>query len=155
MKKFIDLQEAPKTVAFTFGRFNPPTIGHEKLCDKLKKVFLVIIKFMVSHSQNPKKDPLQYVKKIAYMRQSFPKHKRNIVVSKARNVFEILVELNNYENLIMVVGSDRVKEFDMLIKKYNGVESRHGYYEFKNVEVLSVEKETQTLKVWKECLFLK
>ena len=55
------------------------------------------------------------------MRQSFPKHKRNIVVSKARNVFEILVELNNYENLIMVVGSDRVKEFDMLIKKYNGV----------------------------------
>ena len=36
MKKFIDLQEAPKTVAFTFGRFNPPTIGHEKLLDKLK-----------------------------------------------------------------------------------------------------------------------
>ena len=71
------------------------------------------------------------------MRQSFPKHKRNIVVSKARNVFEILVELNNYENLIMVVGSDRVKEFDMLIKKYNGVASRHGFYEFKNVEVLS------------------
>ena len=32
MKKFIDLQEN-KTVAFTFGRFNPPTIGHEKLCD--------------------------------------------------------------------------------------------------------------------------
>ena len=53
---------------------------------------------MTSQSQNPKKDPLQYVKKIAYMKQSFPKHKRNIVVSKARNVFEILVELNKKYN---------------------------------------------------------
>ena len=137
MKKFIDLQEAPKTVAFTFGRFNPPTIGHEKLCDAVRKANPSDYKIYASQSQNPKKDPLQYAKKIAYMRQSFPKHKRNIVVSKARNVFEILVELNNYENLIMVVGSDRVKEFDMLIKKYNGVASRHGFYEFKNVEVLS------------------
>ena len=137
MKKFIDLQEAPKTVAFTFGRFNPPTIGHEKLCDAVRRANPSDYKIYASQSQNPKKDPLQYAKKIAYMRQSFPKHKRNIVVSKARNVFEILVELNNYENLIMVVGSDRVKEFDMLIKKYNGVASRHGFYEFKNVEVLS------------------
>ncbi len=137
MKRFIDLQEAPKTVAFTFGRFNPPTIGHEKLCDAVRRANPSDYKIYASQSQNPKKDPLQYVKKIAYMRQSFPKHKRNIVVSKARNVFEILVELNNYENLIMVVGSDRVKEFDMLIKKYNGVASRHGFYEFKNVEVLS------------------
>ena len=137
MKRFIDLQEAPKTVAFTFGRFNPPTIGHEKLCDAVRRANPSDYKIYASQSQNPKKDPLQYVKKIAYMRQSFPKHKRNIVVSKARNVFEILVELNTYENLIMVVGSDRVKEFDMLIKKYNGVASRHGFYEFKNVEVLS------------------
>ena len=63
------------------------------------------------------------IKVYKYMRQSFPKHKRNIVVSKPRNVFEILVELNNYENLI-IDGIDRVKEFDMLIKKYNGVKSR-------------------------------
>ena len=75
MKKFIDLQEKP---VITFNRFNPPTIGHEKLCDKLNSVqILVIIKFMISQSQNPKKDPLQYVKKItSYMRQSFPKHKK-------------------------------------------------------------------------------
>ena len=130
MKRFIDLQEAPKTVAFTFGRFNPPTIGHEKLCDAVRRANPSDYKIYASQSQNPKKDPLQYAKKIAYMRQSFPKHKKNIVVSRARNVFEILVELNNYENLIMVVGSDRVKEFEMLIKKYNGVASRHGFYDF-------------------------
>ena len=93
MKKFIDLQEKPSTVAFTFGRFNPPTIGHEKLCDAVRKANPSDYKIYASHSQNPKKDPLQYAKKIAYMKQSFPKHKNNIVVSKATTIFEILTEL--------------------------------------------------------------
>ena len=117
MKRFIDLQEATGTVSFTFGRFNPPTIGHEKLCDAVKKANPSDYKIFASQSQNPKKDPLQYAKKIAYMKKSFPKHKRNIVVSKSRNIFEILVELNSYENLIMVVGSDRVAEFKKIINQ--------------------------------------
>jgi len=137
MKRFIDLQEAPKTVSFTFGRFNPPTTGHEKLCDAVKKANPSDYKIFASQSQNPKKDPLQYAKKIAYMKKSFPKHKRNIIVSKSRNIFEILVELNSYENLIMVVGSDRVAEFEKIINTYNGVKARHGFYEYKTVKVLS------------------
>ena len=137
MRKFIDIAEAPKTVAMTFGRFNPPTIGHEKLCDAVRKANPSDYKIYASQSQNPKKDPLQYAKKIAYMKKSFPKHKRNIVVSKSRNIFEILVELNSYENLIMVVGSDRVEEFKKIINTYNGVKARHGFYEYKTVQVLS------------------
>jgi hypothetical protein len=137
MKRFIDLQEATGTVSFTFGRFNPPTTGHEKLCDAVKKANPSDYKIFASQSQNPKKDPLQYAKKIAYMKQSFPKHKNNIVVSKSRNIFEILVELNSYENLIMVVGSDRVAEFKKIIDTYNGVKARHGFYEYKTVKVLS------------------
>ena len=137
MKRFIDLQEATGTVSFTFGRFNPPTTGHEKLCDAVKKANPSDYKIFASQSQNPKKDPLQYAKKIAYMKKSFPKHKRNIIVSKSRNIFEILVELNSYENLIMVVGSDRVAEFKRIINEYNGVKARHGFYEYKTVKVLS------------------
>jgi len=138
MKKFIDIAEAPKTVAITFGRFNPPTIGHEKLCDAVRKANPSDYKIYASHSQNPKKDPLQYAKKIAYMKQSFPKHKNNIVVSKARTIFEILTELNKkYQMLMIVVGSDRVKEFEKLTNQYNGVASRHGYYKFDNIQVLS------------------
>ena len=71
------------------------------------------------------------------MKKSFPKHKKNIIVSKSRNIFEILVELNSYENLIMVVGSDRVAEFKRIINEYNGVKARHGFYEYKTVKVLS------------------
>ena len=136
MKK-LNLNEAPKTVSFTFGRFNPPTTGHEKLCDAVKKANPSDYKIFVSHKQDPKTDPLQYTKKIAYMKKSFPKHKRNIIVSKSRNIFEILVELNSYENLIMVVGSDRVAEFKRIINEYNGVKARHGFYEYKTVQVLS------------------
>jgi len=136
MKK-LNLQEAPKTVAFTFGRFNPPTTGHEKLCDAVKKANSSDYKIFASQKQDPKTDPLQYAKKVAYMKKSFPKHKNSIVVSKSRNIFDILVELNNYENLIMVVGSDRVAEFKRIINEYNGVKSRHGFYEYKTVQVLS------------------
>ena len=146
MKKFIDvLQEKPRTIAFTFGRFNPPTIGHGKLLDKLNSVRADDTFIYASHSQNPEKDPLQYVKKIAYMKQSFPKYAKNSVVSKARTVFEIVVEIQKKYNpanaetmsLIMVVGSDRVKEFKTLLNTYNGVESRHGYYKFKTIQVIS------------------
>ena len=145
MKRFIDLQEATGTVAFTFGRFNPPTTGHEKLCDAVKKANPSDYKIFASQSQNPKKDPLQYAKKIAYMKKSFPKHKYNIVTTKSRNIFEIMVDLQRkynpigapLENLIMVVGSDRVADFKKLINTYNGVKARHGFYEFKNIKVIS------------------
>ena len=68
MRKFIDLTEAKGMVVFTFGRFNPPTTGHEKLIQKVAKVaggddFYIF----PSHSQNPKKDPLSFAKKVAYI----------------------------------------------------------------------------------------
>ena len=78
--------EAPlveKKVVFTFGRFNPPTTGHEKLIDKVKSVAgSDDYRIYPSQSQNQKKDPLPYSKKIAYMRKMFPKHKRSIAVDK-------------------------------------------------------------------------
>ena len=129
------------TAVFTFGRFNPPTTGHEKLINALAKQASSGQPMYVypSHSQNPKKDPLPHNKKVAYMRAMFPQYKRNIVVSKSRNVFDIAVELykKGHKAIIMVVGSDRVQEFANLLDKYNGVDGRHGYYGFDNIEVVS------------------
>src|SRR6056300_106216 len=144
MKTFKDIREARgDTCVFTFGRFNPPTTGHEKLLEAVateaKKNPGAPYYVFASHSENPKKDPLPYAKKVAYMKKMFPKHSRNIVVDKARNVFEIAVSLHNkgHKSIVMVVGSDRVAEFDSLLNKYNGVEARHGYYGFDNIEVVS------------------
>ena len=144
MIKFSDIKEARgDTCVFTFGRFNPPTTGHEKLLDavaaQVKKNPGAPYYVFASHSENPKKDPLPYVKKVAYMKKMFPKHARNIVVDKARNVFEIAVSLHNkgHKAIVMVVGSDRVAEFDKLLNTYNGVEAKHGFYGFDNIEVVS------------------
>ena len=121
MRKF---HEQASSVIFTFGRFNPPTTGHEKLLDKVKQM-AGSSRYVVypSQSQNQKKDPLPFALKVAYMRKMFPKHARNIMADKKIiNVFDIAVKLyeEKYTDIGMVVGSDRVKEFKTLLDKYNG-----------------------------------
>ena len=143
MKTFAEIMEARGKVAvFTFGRFNPPTTGHEKLISKVASVaksnradYFVY----PSHSQNDLKDPLPQSLKIAYMRKMFPKHSRNIMAAKERTAIDIAVSLHNkgYTSIIMVVGSDRVPEFKKLLDKYNGVQARHGMYDFEDIQVVS------------------
>ena len=138
------IKEARGTTAvFTFGRFNPPTIGHEKL---LKVVANTASKeradqyVFPSHSQDVKKNPLSNDQKVVFMKMMFPEHRSSIVKSNIRNAFEAaskLHELNKYSKIIMVVGSDRVREFNTVLNKYNDVEGRHGYYRFDDIDVIS------------------
>ena len=126
-----------KGAVFTFGRFNPPTTGHGKLVDKLKKEakgYEVLL--FSSHSNDKLKNPLSHKDKIKYLRKFFG---RIVVDADARTVFDIANELqtNGYNKVRMVVGSDRVKEFEILLNKYNGVKARHGYYKFESIEVVS------------------
>ena len=142
MRRFLELIEQKETIVFTFGRFNPPTTGHEKL---IKKVASVAgsspFRIYPSYSQNQKKDPLPFALKIAYMRKMFSKYARNIIADKdARTAINIAVKLYNegFKNLTMIVGSDRVKEFSSLLNNYNGVEGkRHGFYKFDSINVVS------------------
>ena len=141
MRKFRDLMEAKDTIVFAFGRFNPPTTGHEKMIQKTVSVAgSNPYRIFPSHTQNPKKDPLPQALKTAYMRKMFKRYARNIVVTKSRNAIEIAVELydQGYKNLIMVAGSDRVKVFDTMLNSYNGVEGKaHGYYKFDSIKVVN------------------
>ena len=142
IKKFNAYEQPGKSVVFAFGRFNPPTTGHEKLINKVKQVAgSDEYRIYPSFSQNQNKDPLPHALKIAYMRKMFPKHKRNIIADrKAITAIDIATKLydQGFRNLRMVAGSDRVKEFETLLKKYNGVEGkRHGFYKFDNIDVVS------------------
>ena len=129
------------TVVFTFGRFNPPTVGHEKLIKKVADVAGDSDFFIYAGStQNSTKDPLPHKAKVKWMKKVFPKYSRNIVSnSKAKDVFGVLVELygKEYTDVVMVVGSDRVSDFRNLLNKYNGKQERHGYYEFNTIKVVS------------------
>lgn len=135
------LVEEEKTVYFTFGRMNPPTIGHEKLLDKLSRAAgKNPYKVYLSQSQDPKKNPLSYKDKVKIARRMFPRHARQIMIDpKVKNVFDIATKLYNegYKNVAMVVGADRIREFDILLKKYNGKKGKHGFYNFAKITVVS------------------
>ncbi len=136
-KQFNEASE--KGATFTFGRFNPPTTGHAKLVQKLIKSsaggYTPLI--YTSHSNDPKKNPLSYKQKITYLRKFFSKV--GVIDTPARTIFEIVTDLHNkgFTDIRMVVGSDRVKEFNTLIKKYNGVKGRHGFYKFNSIQIIS------------------
>ena len=139
MKPDLKLVEARgDEVTFTFGRFNPPTIGHEKLMNATQKVGRNY-RVYASHTQDAARNPLDYRTKVRYMKRMFPKHSRNIESGNIRTAIDAAVKLHGegFKNLTMVVGSDRVKEFDDLLKKYNGVQARHGFYNFKTIKVKS------------------
>jgi hypothetical protein len=126
-------EQAASAVVLTFGRFNPPTSGHQKLVEAVKKIAssknakpLVYL----SHSQDSKKNPLSYKDKTKYAREAFGDL---IHVSKAKTIIEALKELDTtYKNVTVVVGSDRVNEFNTLLNKYNGKE-----YNFDSIVVES------------------
>lgn len=143
MKSFSQfvVEEATKEVVFTFGRFNPPTIGHEKLLDKVASVAKgKAYRIYASHSTDPKKNPLPYPEKIKWMRKMFPRHARSIIEDDANNVFEICSKLykQGFTKVTMVAGGERVPEFDALLNKYNGQKLQNGFFNFKGgVEVVS------------------
>ena len=103
-------------------RLNPCTSGHSKLVDKIiavAKKHNADSKVFLSHTQNKKKDPLTYEDKIKYATKAFGSI---VTKSPSKTIIQVLKELENdgYKNIILVVGSDRVAEFDKLLNKYNG-----------------------------------
>ena len=135
IKSFSDyLTENTKEVAFVFGRFNPPTIGHEKLFEAVKKQSRGgSYRIYASQSIDAKKNPLQFKDKIKFLRKMFPKHARNVMADKdVRTVLDIAVKLydQGFTKVTLVAGSDRVREFDILLNKYNGQKAKHGFYNF-------------------------
>jgi len=130
------------TAVFVFGRFNPPTIGHEKLINAVIAVNqreggTALI--YGSHSQDSRKNPLTHKQKFKYLGKMFPRMKKSLQsTSTEKNIMEIATELNGkYDKLVMVAGSDRVDEFTSLLNSYNGIKSKHGFYEYKEIEVKS------------------
>ena len=143
MRKFLDLYEAPQTLVFAFGRFNPPTTGHEKLITKVASVAgSNPYRIYPSFTTNPKKDPLPHALKVAYMRKMFPKHRKNIIADSKMKTAIFIAEAaykEGFKNLIMVVGSDRVKEFSELLTRYNDAPDKKGnqLFKFDSVKVVS------------------
>lgn len=124
------------TLTIAFGRFNPPTIGHEKLLKAANKAATGgNLKIYPSRTQDPKKNPLDPSTKISYMRKMFPDYAEQIINDPdMRSIFDVLVnaDKDGYTNVNIVVGSDRQSEFENLAQKYNG-----DLYQFDLIRVIS------------------
>ena len=141
-----------KTAVFCFGRFNPPTIGHGKLLDALISVakrkggrnsdtFI-----LASHSVDSEKNPLTKDQKAFYLKKMFPKQMKHYdeELNKKKLFLRLIAVIFNkhYDRLIMVAGSDRVREFQTELDKYNGATGddaplKGTSYSFKEIEVVS------------------
>jgi len=124
------------SLTVVFGRFNPPTVGHKKLLDAAKKAAgKGSLKIYPSRSQDPKKNPYDPDEKVDIMKQSFPDHADSIVNDpNSRTIFDVLKQGygDGYSSVKIVVGGDRVKEFEKLSGDYNGK-----LYDFSSVETVS------------------
>ena len=123
-----------KTCYFTFGRFNPPTIGHEKLIRAVEKN-AGSDDYLIYPSQTFKKpkNPLPYDYKVETMKKMFPWAKIetaaccNTIIKVAQDMM-----MKDYSDIVMVVGSDRVADFDKLLNKQNTID-----YTFNTIKVVS------------------
>jgi len=125
-----------ETLTVVFGRFNPPTVGHEKLLSAAKKASAgEDYKIYPSRTQDGKKNPLDPNQKVSFMKKMFPNYEDNIINDPdMRNIFDVLVTANEdgYSSINIVVGSDRQAEFENLAQKYNG-----SLYDFELIRVIS------------------
>tara|TARA_B100001250_G_scaffold225406_1_gene193311 strand:- start:176 stop:1333 length:1158 start_codon:yes stop_codon:yes gene_type:complete len=123
-------------ISITFGRFNPPTTGHEALVKKVSSSAKGgEYRIYPSRTQDPKKNPLDPGAKIKFMKQSYPDHAARIMNSEdMKTIFDVLGALDGegYSEVNIVVGGDRVSEFTSLSSKYNGK-----LYNFEKINVVS------------------
>ena len=120
-------------VVLAFGRMNPPTVGHEKLANKIlavAKQYGAKPMLFLSHSQDKKKNPLDYADKIRFAKKAFG---AMVQSSPAKTLIDVakLVQVH-YKDLYVIAGADRVTEFEALLNKYNGKE-----FNFDTIKVVS------------------
>jgi hypothetical protein len=133
-------EKSRKSVAFCFGRMNPPTIGHARLLNTTARASAGGDYYIfLSHTQDSKKNPLDYNTKVDFVKAMYPQHADHVSYGSLRTIMEIMEFLyhNNYTDVTYVCGNDRLPAFKELLNKYNGVEGGKTYYKFNSIDIVS------------------
>jgi len=135
IKSAEDMPQEGDFLTVVFGKFNPPTKEHKKLFSEADRISMGgEIRIYPSRSQDPKKNPLNPNRKIAYIKKMFPEVAEEIVNNpEMKSIFDVLLSANEdgYVNVNIVVGSDRQAEIQNLANKYNGKN-----YQFTEIRVI-------------------
>lgn len=129
-------ESSQRGVVVTWGRYNPPTTGHETVFNTAAKNAnqrRMDLRIFATHTHDAKKNPLPYKMKMDFLRRIFPRYKNYILNSEAKTIIQALVELNKvYSSVVLVVGGDRVKEFQGMMDRVNGKD-----FTYESIEVVS------------------
>jgi len=142
-------EQKEKHAVMAFGRMNPPTVGHEKLVNKVQDIAKKVggsAHIVLSHSQDTtpaekkkNKNPLSVEQKLKHAKRAFSGVNISASDKDAPNFLAQAAKLHKQgvTHFHMVGGSDRVEEYKHLLKKYNNVKGPHGHFNFKHIEVHS------------------
>ncbi len=145
MKKFLEkIKEDEQThspVVMAFGRMNPPTIGHEKLVQRVKDIakdYNAPHHVVISHTVDAKKNPLEVAKKLKHAKRFFPNTNLSASSKEKPTFLQHAAALHaaGHDHLVMVAGSDRIPEYETKLNQYNG-EGTGKLFNFKKIEVKS------------------
>ena len=145
LRELLLKEDDRSTAVFAFGRFNPPTIGHEKLIQKVQSVAEKVngkAFIFLSHTDGTAKDPIDFTTKLSYLRQHFQSDpKLSFGDIRANTIIKVMkvLEQEGRTKVIMVAGDDRVMQFKNLLNQYNGKPTKAGNveYTFDSIDVVS------------------
>ena len=144
LKELFLSEDDRSTAVFAFGRFNPPTIGHSKLIERVQSVAQQkdgIGYIFLSHSQNTKKDPLSFQQKLNYLKSQVQDPNISFGHPQAKTIIQALqvIQAQGRTRIVMVAGDDRIVEFQKLLNQYNGKPDKQGndLYKFDDIQVVS------------------
>ena len=144
LKELFLSEDDQATAVFAFGRFNPPTIGHEKLLNTLRSVAQKMDAkpyLFLSHKQNAKTDPLSYQEKADYIQSTGKFADVEIGSADVNTIVQALQKLmgQGRTRVIMIAGSDRVTSFKQFLNQYNKQTDKKGnlVFDFDSVDVVS------------------
>ena len=100
-------EESGSKIVISFGRMNPPTVGHEKLINKVKDIARkegAKAEVYLSHTQDAKKNPLTYDDKVMLAREAFGSIVQKI---NLKTIIDVMKHISGkYAEVILVVGDD-------------------------------------------------
>lgn len=125
-------------VVITFGRFNPPSLGHENLINAVQEQAEELeaeYRIYPSRTSDKKQNPLDFKTKYNILQHIFPDHAENIVndPENGDNIYDILTSLHDegYHHVVIICGDENVQKYEKIAQKYNGT-----VYDFYGVEVV-------------------
>lgn len=124
----------------TFGRMNPPTKSHIKLCKYMMDLATIKgadVSICLSKSVDSNKNPLTYSERRDIIEYAFQNYYGiQPPLEKCDDVLDVLKTHNGeYEIIYFVCGDDRADEYKVLFDKYN-----NNLYSYKEIHVISLSR---------------